>query len=97
MRAEVRAQASKHREGTIPTAHDNTGRQRETHTDGRHTPRRTQSRGLEIVEKMPLPTKLKAKCKVKLWEEEEDERTEDTAGEVDQIEVNKEEDSLLGN
>lgn len=58
MRAEVRAEASKHRGGgTIPTAHDNTGRQRETHTYRQHTPGRTESRGQEIVETMPLPTK----------------------------------------
>lgn len=37
MRAEVRAEASKHRGGTIPTAHDNTGRQRETHIQTTHT------------------------------------------------------------
>lgn len=61
MRAEVGAEASKHRGGTVPTAHDNTGRQRETHTHRQHTPGRTERRGQEVVETMPLPTKLKAK------------------------------------
>lgn len=60
-----------------------------------HTPGCTERRGQEIVETMPLPTKLKAKWEVKLWEEEEDERTEETTGRADQIEENKRDVSLL--
>lgn len=56
------------------------------HTYRQHTPGRTESRGQEIVETMPLPTKWKAKWEVKLWEEEEeDERTEETTVGGDQI------------
>lgn len=37
MKVGVRAEASKQRGGTVPTAHDNTGRQRETHIQTTHT------------------------------------------------------------
>lgn len=67
------------------------------HTYRQNTPGCTESRGQEIVETMPLPTKWKAKWEVKLWEEEEDGRTEETTGGADQIENNEKEDSLFCN
>lgn len=83
---EVGTEASAHRGGvggTTPTAHDNTERQRETHQQTTHTGGgATDSRGRETVETMPLPTKFKTKPEVKLWEEEEDERREETKGEA---------------
>ncbi len=40
---------------------------------------------------------MKAKWEVKLWEEEEDDRTEETTGGADQIEDIKKEDTLFRN
>lgn len=93
MRAEVGAEASKHRgRGEQSQQPMTTLEDKGRHTNGHNTPGCTESRGQEIVETMPLPTKLKAKWEVKLWEEEVDERTEDTIGGADQIEENKKED-----
>lgn len=97
MRAEVRAQKPANTEGEQSQQPMTTLEDKGRHTYRQHTPGRTESRGQEIVETMPLPTKWKAKWEVKLWEEEEDERTEETTGGADQIEDNKKEDSLFGN
>lgn len=58
MKAEVRAQSQQ-----THTAHDNTGRQTgDVQTDSTHQGR-TEFTGQEVVETMPLPTKMKSQMR----------------------------------